>query len=143
MNTIPKFLEQGQHEPKISTKEYWTRFEFAMLLHPSKIQVDKLLKKQADNAQTLTDEEKLSLEICKATFIMAVGDQTTKEMQARNPKEEVLRKDLAWLKEKWMEIWKKSDVQNLNFVRIMQAKKGKFGDNAPILDENGKNRARL
>ena len=62
MNTIPKFLESGQHEPKTSINDYWTWFELAMLLHPSKIQVDKVLQKQADTSQTLSDEEKLSLQ---------------------------------------------------------------------------------
>ena len=54
---------------------------------------------------------------------MAVGDEALKEIQASNPKEEVLERDLLWIKGKWDEIWKSGQVQNQNFVKIMQAKK--------------------
>ena len=123
MNNLPKFLESGQTEPKMSTKEYWGKLNFAMLLHPSKIQVNELMAKQSTAGTTLNAEELLNIKACKASFIMAVGDQTLKEIQARNPKEEVLEKDLKWTKEKWDEIWKTGQVQNQNFVKIMQAKK--------------------
>ncbi len=76
MNNLPKFLEAGQSEPKLSTKEYWDKFNFAMLLHPSKIQVDDLLTKQSQTDTTLTVEEALNLKISKASFIMAIGEQT-------------------------------------------------------------------
>ena len=125
MNSLPKFLESGVAEPKFSTKEYWNKYIFAMLLHPSKIQVDKLLQKQSDNATSLSEEEILNLQICKASFMISIGDQAVKEIQARNPKEDVFDKDLGWIKKKWQETWKSSEYQNQHFVKVMQAKREK------------------
>ena len=96
-----------------------------MLLHPSKIQVDKLLRKQSEDTKSLSEEETLNLQICKASFMMSIGDQAVKEIQARNPKDDVFDKDLGWIKEKFQEAWKSCENQNQNFVKVMQAKREK------------------
>ncbi len=116
-------MESGQSEPKISTKDYWKQFTYAMLLHSSKIQVNELLTRQGNATQTLTEEEKLNLRICKASFIMAIGDPTMKELQARYPKEDIHENDLKWIRNSWQEIWMKTEVQNQKFVKVMQARK--------------------
>ncbi len=96
-----------------------------MLLHPIKLQVDNLLRKQSEEVTALTEEETLNLHICKASFMMSIGDQVVKEIQARNPKEDMFDEDLGWIEEKWQETWKSSEYQNQNFVKVMQAKRKK------------------
>ena len=64
-----------------------------MLLHPSKIQAENLLTKQASR-ESLSTEETLNLRICKTTSMMGIGDQPVKKIQARNPEIDVFGKDL-------------------------------------------------
>ena len=125
MNNLPKILDRGSAEPSISTEEYWNRFTLAMLLHPSKIQVEKLLTNQRNDATEMTEDNKLNIHICKATFMMAIGDQTVKELQARNPKVKIFEQDLSWLKQKWDEAWTTSDLLNQKLVTSIQGENRK------------------
>ena len=121
MNSLPKFLQSGVAEPKFSTKEYWNKHKFAILLHPSKIQVGKLLQKQSDDATSLSEKETLNLQICKASSMMSIGYQAVKEIQARNHKEDVFDKDQGKMAGN-MEVQRTSKQ---NSVKVMQAKREK------------------
>ena len=94
-----------------------------MLLHPKKLHVHQLLSKQRAGTPALTTEETLNLQTCEATFLMSIGNQAVKEIQARHPKDDFFNKDLVWIKEKWQESRKSSEFQNQNFVEVMQAEK--------------------
>ncbi len=125
MNNLPEFVEGGSEAPRLYTKDYWNRFKFSMLLHPSKIQVDQLLTKQQTNGTSLSTDELLNIQICKATFMMAIRDQAVKELHARNPKDDIFDKDLHWIKGKWEEAWKASEFINQSFVKTIQATREK------------------
>ena len=79
MNNLPNFLGAGQSEPKFSTRDYWNRFDFAMLFvqarYKWKIQIANFDVKQRE----LTEEESLNIKICKAYFIMAIADRALKK----------------------------------------------------------------
>ena len=41
------------------------------------------------------------MKIAKATFLTLIGDRTVDPMKNQNPKDDVLEKELKWIKEKW------------------------------------------
>ncbi len=59
---------------------------------------------RANGAQfdtTLTDEDKLTLEVLKGGFLDALGEDAVYEIQQQNPKDKIYAQDLARIKSNW------------------------------------------
>ncbi len=116
--SLPQFLtELGK--PTMSTSEYWTRYNFLLLMGPKSIQTDELMQK----TDPLAAQEDLQMKIAKAPFLTVIGDKAVKIMQNRKPKEKVLDKDLKWIKDLWEETWNTDNNQNHQLIQLLTAKR--------------------
>ncbi len=117
MGSLPQFLtELG--EPIMSTSEYWTRYNFLLLMGPKNIQIDELMQK----TNPLDAQEDLQMKIAKATFLTVIRDKAVKIMQKRKPKEKVLDKDLKWIKNLWEKTWNTDNNQNHQLIQLLTVK---------------------
>ena len=88
-NPIPKFLTQRGTEPKWTTEEYWARFQYSIIT-ASKSKPDDLMRKinqasEPNATVTLSDDEKLYMEVLKGAFLEALGEDAIFEIQQRSP----------------------------------------------------------
>ncbi len=119
-----KFISQRGEEPNYSTEDYWAKFTFHVT-GKIKMEPDKLIGKE--KAQTLSDEDKLDVKICKGAFLL-FRDNAIAKTQLKNPKEKVYLKNLGWIKKQWEENWKpnKNIIETLN--NLMNCYRDKSGN---------------
>ena len=103
----------------MSTAEYWQKFTFVMLMTSKNKQIDELLTKEGDS----TKNEQLHMKIAKATNLTLIGDRTVDAMKNQNPKDDVLEKELKWIKEKWEANWSATTNQNHLLMRLLKVKR--------------------
>ncbi len=88
---ITKFITAKGAEPRYTTEDYWDRYQYSMLA-TIKAKPDALIaKKQAAAAPnattTLSEDNKLNLEVLKGSFLEALGEDAVYEIQQQHPKE--------------------------------------------------------
>ncbi len=101
---IPNFIHAKGADPKLSAEDYWHRFQYS-IISTIKTKPEHLLTKQIQAAATeatvsLSDDEKVYLEVLKGAFLETLGEETVFEIQQRNPKQKVYQQEIKRIKEK-------------------------------------------
>ena len=107
---IPEFITAKGVEPRYSTEDYWDRYQYSMLA-TIKAKPDTLIEQKraaavAGATTTLSDEDKVNLEVLKGSFLEALGEDAVYEIQQQNPKDKIYQQYIAWIKSKWEDCYK-------------------------------------
>ena len=95
---IPKFIHAKGADPKLSTEDYWRRFQYS-IISTIKTKPGHLPTKQSRAAATdatvrLSDDKTVYLEVLKGAFLDALGEETVFDIQKRNPKQKVYQQEI-------------------------------------------------
>ncbi len=71
-----------------------------------------------DATVTLSDDEKMYLEVLKGAFLEALGEEAIFEIQQRNSNDKVYLQTVEWIKSKWEDWYKSSWNVTENLVKM-------------------------